>query len=126
MNTAIHEVPDAFQRIFASLVRALQPRGLPPDIVAVYWGVLHRLPMEAIRQSAAGLEQSRFWPNTGDWFEAAAAVHVRPALIPGSRRLEELDDLAQNDPERDAICKNLSPADEQALMARYGYAWPPS
>jgi hypothetical protein len=45
---------------------------------------------------------------------------------PLPRTLEDLDALDPHDPERDEICKRLnSPEDQTALMARYGYAWPP-
>ncbi len=124
MNTDMTDVPAAFQEIFYGLVRAIQPRGQKPDTVAVYWTTLQKLPMRALRDSAVQLATSRHFPNTGDWFQAARAIDTRPRPIVGSRRLEELDGLALNDPERDEVCKNLSPADEQALMARYGYPWP--
>jgi hypothetical protein len=41
------------------------------------------------------------------------------------RSIHELDALNKHDPERDEISKRLSPDDQQKLMARYGYAWPP-
>ena len=53
---------------------------------------------------------------------AEPAEPAEPAA--GTRRLEELDGLAPNDPERDEICKHLTPADERALMLRYGLPWP--
>jgi hypothetical protein len=45
------------------------------------------------------------------------------ALSP--RSLEELDALDAHNPERDEISKRLSPEDQTALMARYGYEWMP-
>ena len=43
---------------------------------------------------------------------------------PLPRSLEELDSLNRRDPERDEVCKRLSPEDQQRLMKRYGYDWP--
>lgn len=43
--------------------------------------------------------------------------------MPGSRKLSELDGLHPNDPERDEISKNLSDAEGDALMRRYGYVY---
>jgi hypothetical protein len=114
-------VPDDFRRLFTSLVTAIQPRPLAPDTLAVYWAVLRDLPMEALTESADALKRSRFFPNSGDWFQVAHAIATKFQLpIEGSRTLDELDDLAPNDRERDEIAKRLSVADQTALMARYG------
>lgn len=121
------DVPAEFLSIFHALVKAIQPRFIEPDAAAVYWQVLGRLPLDAIQQSAEALARTRFWPNTGDWFTAAAAIAGQTvAVVDGSRRLEELDDLPPNHQERDEISKRLSAADQTALMARYGYPWPSS
>ena len=123
MKTTTLDVPLDFQAIFTSLVKALQPRYLDPDAVEVYWAVLAPLPMEALRQSAEALKLARFFPNTGDWFLAAKALADTWTTPPeGSRRLEELDGLDPRDPERDEVCKGLSDAEGDQLMARYGYA----
>lgn len=126
--TTTTPVPPEFAEIFRGLVMALQPRHLDRDVMQVYWNALRSVPMAALRESAARLAEGRFWPNTGDWFTVAAAMQTesRPRGYPaeGSRRLDELDALAPNDPERDEICKGLSREDQRALMARYGYDWP--
>lgn len=44
-----------------------------------------------------------------------------PPKAESFRTLDELDALAPNDPERDEICKRLSPAEQIALMGRYGF-----
>src|SRR5262245_48654871 len=45
--------------------------------------------------------------------------------IEGTRRLDELDGLHPNDPERDEISKRLSVEDQVELMRRYGLPWNP-
>jgi hypothetical protein len=44
---------------------------------------------------------------------------VEPMQKKLPRALEELDDLAPNDKERDDICKRLTPEDRRRLMGRY-------
>jgi hypothetical protein len=85
-------------------------------------------PIEAIHASAEELIRQRYWPNTGDWVEAAGRHIATPhqeRIDEGPRSIEELDELAPDDPERDEISKRLSPEDQTALMARYGYEWMP-
>ncbi len=135
-----NKAPPEFLRVFRFLVTALQPRGLERDAVEVYWLVLGHFPIAALEHSASDLTKtSSFFPTTGEWFFATisyvsfhdgASEDWRQRLerarapdpLEGSRTLDELDDLAPNDPERDEICKRLSVADQTALMARYGYA----
>lgn len=58
-------------------------------------------------------------------------IKVSPEIIDDGglpivyRTLDELDALPKNDPERDEICKRLSPEDQVQLMKRYGLDWPP-
>lgn len=125
-ETTTKPVPPEFTEIFRGLVLALQPRHLDRDAIQVYWDVLGVVPLPVLRESAARLAHGRFWPNTGDWFTTAAQLQAAaPESYPaeGSRRLEELDALASNDPERDEVCKGLSLDDQRTLMARYGMPW---
>lgn len=123
MKTKDRKAPAEFTEIFRTLVRAVQPRFVEPDAVEVYWAALRHFPIDVLRESADTLARSRFWPNTGDWFAAASTLAPPPIVIEGSRRLDELEDLARNDPERDEISKRLGLHDQRALMARHGLAW---
>jgi hypothetical protein len=81
----------AFQKIFRSLVIAFPSRRLERDASDVYWAVLGGLPIAVLRESALALARSsKFFPSTGEWFQAAEEVRLaerralaaRPAVGP--------------------------------------------
>jgi hypothetical protein len=127
MKVTTTAIPEAFRTMFRDLAIALQPRTpMTPAMVAVYFEALRDLPIEALERAAAALRQTAtFFPSTGEWYQLANDLWDRPRVTPesGTRSLEELDELAPNDPERDEIGKRLSPDDQRRLMARYGLAW---
>ncbi len=114
-------IPDEFHGIFAGLVQQIQPRPLGPNALNVYWDRLHSLPMAAIKKAAMTFRHETAFPTANEWFAAAQYVATWTPPAPGSRRLEELDNYAPNDRERDDICKGLSEEDGEELMHRYGY-----
>lgn len=112
---------EANKRLLMKVIRDLQRGGYHDEALA-----------DALRTECAHLRI----PYTAEDFidaiqivAAADLAHMErpiapridpPEVIEGSRTLEELDDLAPNDPERDEICKRLSREDQARLMARYG------
>jgi hypothetical protein len=117
-------VPPEFQAVFRELVAVFPARGLTAETIAAYHAVLGAVPVSVLRAAARQLARTNtFFPSTGEWFTAANVIQAHTVPAEGSRRLEELDDLAPNDPERDEISKGLSRDDQRALMARYGFTW---
>lgn len=114
-------IPDEFQGIFSGLVQQIQPRPLGAHAVNAYWDRLRSLPMAAIKKAAMSFRHEVAFPTANEWFSAAQYLATWTPPAPGSRRLEELDDYAPNDRERDEISKGLSEEDGDELMRRYGY-----
>ena len=122
-------IPEWFRSVFRELVMALQPRGpFGLDVQAVYYAALAQQPEASVTAAARHLAQNAsFFPTTSEWYQTVLVMAPAATPPPASfRRLEELDELARNDPERDEICKRLSPEDERRLMARYGVEWAPA
>jgi len=72
--------PDWFGALFRELATALQPRRLPPDALAVYYGTLAQLGEDKLRAAALTLKRRQFFPTTGEWY--AAAMNTRAQASP--------------------------------------------